>query len=79
MGYDRSRRPTCCELDHKGLIVRKLRRYSQWFWSSYVVCLRLAGLPEGVLVETLVTVTDMFVVSSSLFKGYLLRHYFWST
>ena len=59
-------------------IVRKLRRYSQWFWSSYVVCLRTAGLPEGVLVETLVTVTDMFLVSSSLFKGCFL-HYFWTT
>ena len=60
-------------------IVRKLRRYSQWFWSSHVVCLRPAGLPDGVLVETLVSVTDMFVVSSSPFKGYLLRHYFWTT
>ena len=60
-------------------IVRKLRRYSQCFWSSYVVCLRPAGLPEGVLVDTLVTVIDMFVLSSSLFKGYLLYHYFWTT
>ena len=52
-------------------------KYSPWFSCSYVVCLRAAGLPEGVLVETLVTATDIFVVSSSLFNRVLLRHYFW--
>ena len=65
MDYDRSRRPSRCELDH--------RDCPQIATVLSVVLVLVCCLPTP---PRSVTVTGIFVVSSLLFNGYLLHHYF---